>query len=1236
MCRVSRIAGFSLIEFAILMIIFGGLAAAATLLGDKWIEKEEHKSSKLNAKTVEEALDAYRKVNKRLPCPADPALNPGDAGFGEELYTGGVCAGTLPAAAGGSGNAVVGVLPTKTLGLGENLVTDNWGNRFDYYLDKRMATENAFSVYPPANTTIGDIEVRDESGSVRTDKAIYAIVSRGANERGALTRAGTLKNAATSDLNEQANNHFNASGTASAKDNVVVQASAGKDFDDIVMFKTRAMMGSGGKLAVPQGCDSQPANWTQGANSCTGSVSAMADGDTATVTDSTAPTTGQVTASCNGGTVTYSGESCTSGSPCGAGTVNWTVGAKNCSASVPATASGLNVAATDSTAPQTGAATATCTNGVWSTSSTTCFNQCAATTHLWSDPDGSDCNGNVPLTAHGSAPVVASTGPGNGNVTATCNDGVFAYSSATCTDDADCLATTLPWTVGANSCSGTIAQTANAATATATDASHAVSPGGSGTANFTCNDGTWNTTPSAANCNAQCAANTQNWTVGGAPCSSAYAILNHDPATNVPLSDASAPSTGTANIRCNNGVVALQSGSTCSTTCAAGTENWTQGANSCTAARASLAGGASANLNDTTGPDTGSVTVTCNNATGAVAQSSATCSAFVNCPAGTASWTVNDNCAAQVVSWTVGGRTCSGNALATNDGATTATITDSTQALAPGGHGTATFTCNDGTFDVNAGATCESQCNVAPFGVVNDNASVTAYSAATVACGGSCAAVSQTRTCNNGTLSGTYANASCSVTACAGCGARAESWTVGANSCDGSTPALAHNGSTTVTDATGTTGDVTMTCTNGVLAQSGATCAAPTGSALYCWGLNTYGQLGDGSTTTRSAPTAVSGGHVFSKMAVEGNWTKCALKSDGSAWCWGRNNYGQIGDGTTTDRPAPRGVTGGHQFVDLSNGTYTMCGLKASGQVWCWGRNHHGQVGDGTTTDRTTPTLVSGGHLFKKIVASVSTTCGIRTDDRIYCWGDNEDSEVGDGTTTDRTSPRATSGGYSYKELVRLTRGWGAIRTDNVMMAWGQSTYGELGIGSGSSVPVAISGVPANSNFRYGGNVSYIFATNGNGYAAGNRRDGMVADGYCNGSTNSAQTTYKLITGGLSWKDIQSSGDNTCGLATNGQAYCWGEDSPANGTGNTTSIKCYASPAVSGGHVFDQIFLIAISEGYAGKKANGDFYTWGENDTSNFIGQLGDGTTTDKSTPTLNSNLTTRGFNHIKGQCGWW
>ena len=154
MRRGHAVAGFSLVEFAILLVIFGAIAAASTMLGGKWVEKEEHKSSKLNTKTVEEALDAYRKLNGRLPCPADPTLAPDDANFGVEAANAGTCTGGAPAAgtaAGGAGNTVIGVVPTKTLGMGNNLVVDAWGNRFDYYVDKRMTGDNAFTVYNPSN-----------------------------------------------------------------------------------------------------------------------------------------------------------------------------------------------------------------------------------------------------------------------------------------------------------------------------------------------------------------------------------------------------------------------------------------------------------------------------------------------------------------------------------------------------------------------------------------------------------------------------------------------------------------------------------------------------------------------------------------------------------------------------------------------------------------------------------------------------------------------------------------------------------------------------------------------------------------------------------------------------------------------------------------------------------------------------------------------------------------------------
>lgn len=753
MRRGHAVAGFSLIEFAILLIIFGAIAAASTMLGGKWVEKEEHKASKLNTKTVEEALDAYRKVNGRLPCPADPTLTPDDANFGVEAAVAGTCTGGTPAAAtaaGGSGNAVVGVIPTQTLGMGKNLVVDAWGNRFDYYVDKRMTADNAFTVYGAANTDIGDIEVRDASGGVRSAKAVYAVVSKGGNKRGAATKDGTAINTKTTDLLEQENNEYNATGTATARDNILVQAAPTDQFDDIVSFKTRAQMSTGTRVIRPANCLASSVNWTVGADSCSGSVAELVDGANATITDSSPLGVGQVTVSCDNGTLTQTGATCEPGTPCTAGTENWTVGGKNCSAAVGVLVHGASSAITDSAAPQTGGATITCTNGVKSQSGTTCFNQCAATAQNWDNGAGSACTATPAVLAHGaSTSITDSTAPATGNVTVTCNDGALAQSGPTCSGANTCAATTLNWTVGANSCSAAVGSVLDGANSVITDATAGLSPAGSGSATATCTNGSFGL--SSTSCNAQCAANTANWTVATAPCSVSHGIINHGASTTE--TDSTANSTGSVTLTCTNGVVS-QSAASCSTTCVAGTENWTQGANSCTGARGAIAGGASAVVTDSTAPETGTVTATCSAATGTISQSAIAC-------------TIPANCAAQTVNWTVGGRNCSGSAAATNHGLTAA-VTDSTPAPAPNGSGSATFDCSNGTFTVQAGATCNAQCS-----------------------------------------------------------ARAESWTVSSNTCDGATPALNDGQSTTVSDATSpTTGSVTMSCTNGTLNQSGASCVS--------------------------------------------------------------------------------------------------------------------------------------------------------------------------------------------------------------------------------------------------------------------------------------------------------------------------------------------------------------------------------------------------------------------------
>jgi alpha-tubulin suppressor-like RCC1 family protein len=139
-------------------------------------------------------------------------------------------------------------------------------------------------------------------------------------------------------------------------------------------------------------------------------------------------------------------------------------------------------------------------------------------------------------------------------------------------------------------------------------------------------------------------------------------------------------------------------------------------------------------------------------------------------------------------------------------------------------------------------------------------------------------------------------------------------------------------------------------------------CAVLTDGKVMCWGLNSdgnYGQLGDGTTTTRNTPVEVSGITSASRISL-GYFHSCAVLTSGKVMCWGYNNYGQLGDGTTNDRKTPVEVSGITNVSSVSLGYSHSCAVLTSGKVMCWGYNYYGQLGDGTTTDRKTPVEVSG------------------------------------------------------------------------------------------------------------------------------------------------------------------------------------------------------------------------------------------------------------------------------------
>jgi alpha-tubulin suppressor-like RCC1 family protein len=191
----------------------------------------------------------------------------------------------------------------------------------------------------------------------------------------------------------------------------------------------------------------------------------------------------------------------------------------------------------------------------------------------------------------------------------------------------------------------------------------------------------------------------------------------------------------------------------------------------------------------------------------------------------------------------------------------------------------------------------------------------------------------------------------------------------------------------------------------GVSAGSSHTCAVKNDGSLWCWGLNRMGMIGDGTKTDRNIPVQVMSLGTAVASVSAGRYGTCARKTDDTLWCWGFNGSGALGDGTTTDRLLPTQVVGLGGVADSASDQHT-CARKTDGSLWCWGPNYYGVVGDGTNVDKYTPVQVAAlGTAVAEISAGANHSCARKVDGTIWCWGYNAASELGDGTTTDRLAP---------------------------------------------------------------------------------------------------------------------------------------------------------------------------------------------------------------------------------------
>ncbi len=247
------------------------------------------------------------------------------------------------------------------------------------------------------------------------------------------------------------------------------------------------------------------------------------------------------------------------------------------------------------------------------------------------------------------------------------------------------------------------------------------------------------------------------------------------------------------------------------------------------------------------------------------------------------------------------------------------------------------------------------------------------------------------------------------------------------------------------------------------LAAGGShTCGITTDGDLYCWGGNFDGQLGVGNTTNSWAPLQVSPGTTFSHV-VTGLWNTCALTTAGEPFCWGSNSNGVLGNASPNGSEAsPVAVSGGHTFTSIDEYGSFVCAIDDAGELWCWGRNDTGQVGDGTFVDANVPLAVETADTFVSVATGAHHTCAITTSGATRCWGDGFYGQHGSGLLGQSTSPLDVAGGLSFARLESGSHFTCGEITSGGVYCWGSSDTGQLGGGYGgmglfSAVPVPLS-----------------------------------------------------------------------------------------------------------------------------------------------------------------------------------
>ncbi len=354
-------------------------------------------------------------------------------------------------------------------------------------------------------------------------------------------------------------------------------------------------------------------------------------------------------------------------------------------------------------------------------------------------------------------------------------------------------------------------------------------------------------------------------------------------------------------------------------------------------------------------------------------------------------------------------------------------------------------------------------------------------------------------------------------------------------------------------------------------ATTAACPAAGSAGAHWAWGSNAFGQLGDGTDSWNNASICLPVRDLSGARAVAGGaFHSLALLQDGTVWAWGRNQWGQLGNGGGEDSTSPVAVSGLTDVTAISGGASHSLALKSDGTVWAWGDNFSGQLGNGSEEDSPVPVQVLGDG-FVAIAAGGSHSLALKSDGTVWTWGRNYSGQLGDGTTWDSSEPVQV---VSLTDVTEVAAGIAhslVLKSDGTVWAWGENTSGQLGGGNSrvyssySSTPGQVVGL---SEVRaIDGGVAYSLALKSDGtvWTWGRYRYGD-RELLLSGRTVESSHTATMVPGLDSVTAIAAGGVHSLALKSDGTVWAWGWNNAGQlGNGaNWDSVSPIQVGAVSG------------------------------------------------------------------------